>query len=207
MPQLYTASQMFEAYCKASGLDPQHHSSIQNRFRYMAKRGMLGKGTVIDERGTYAFPGIEVYRGAIYTELAALAMDLRAFEPIVEAAERRHPDGINVPGSMKREGGWASRGGLLDAIHGVAQGEHWTLLVELQLPRGDGEGGLVAKFVCDELLTPSVGQSGVNAILDRRPVRTRASIDLFELFSPIIEIVGLPEEIGLSYPHSRTRQT
>ena len=122
MPQLYTASQMFEAYCKASGLDPQHHPSILNRFRYMAKRGMLGDGTVIDERGTYAFPAIEVYRAVIYTELAALAMDLRAFEPIVEAAERRHPDGLNVPNSMKREGAWASRGGLLDAIHGVADG-------------------------------------------------------------------------------------
>ena len=185
---------MFEAYCKASGLDPQHHPSILNRFRYMAKRGMLGDGTVIDERGTYAFPATEVYRTVIYTELAALAMDLRAFEPIVEAAERRHPGGLNVPNSMKREGAWASRGGLLDAIHGVADGEHWTLKIELTRTGHDFDGGLVAAFDCDDVERNSDASGAINATLGRKPVRTRLTIDLNLLFQPLIEIVGMPEQ-------------
>lgn len=194
MPHLYTASQMHEAYCKASGLDPRHYPSILNRFRYMAKRGMLGDGIVIDERGTYAFSVIEVYRAAIYTELAALAMDLRAFEPIVEAAERRHPDGLTVPESMKVKGAWASRGGLLDAIHGVAEGEHWTLKVELTRPGRDREGGMVAAFACDDVERNGDVSGAVDEILGRQPVRTRLTVDLNLLFQPLIEIVGVPEQ-------------
>lgn len=192
MPDLYTASQMHDAYCKASGLDPQKNPSILNRFRYMAKRGLLAGGTIIDERGTYAFPKIEVFRASIYTELAGVAMDIRAFGPIGEAAARRHPDGLRVPSSMKRDGGFYSRGGLWDSIHGVAQGENWTLLIELKRPGISTEGGMTAEFICDDVATTPGTSEAVDTILGRKQVRTRVSVDLGNLFRPLIAIVGVP---------------
>ena len=194
MTERYTASDMHDAYCRASGLEPKEHPSILNRFRYMAKRGLLGRGEIIDRRETLAFPKIEVFRGAIYTELAGIAMDLRAFEPIVRAAERRHPHGPDVAPSLKRDSGWFSRGGLLDAIHGVAQGECWVLKIELRRPSIASEGGITADFVCEDVQVPTEPHVRVDEVLNRKPVRTRASIDLRELFGPLIEIVGLPGE-------------
>lgn len=193
MGELYTASQMHEAYCLASGLKPKAQGAILNRFRYMAKRGMLGEGKVIDHRGTLAFPKVEVFRGAIYTELASIAMDLRAFEPIVEAAGRRHPDGLSIPPSMKRDGGWGSRGGLLDAIHGVALGEHWTLRIELQRPGSDTPGGMKAEFFWEDPSRTQSTSSTVDEVLGRQPPCTRVFIDLHELFSPLVDKVGLPD--------------
>ena len=193
MSRLYTASEMHEVYCKANALDPKGHPALLTRFRYMAKRGMLGAGAIVDERGTYAFAVIEVYRAAIYTELAGLAMDLRAFQPIVEAAERRHPNGLNVPASMRRDAGWASRGGLRDAIHGVALSESWALRIELKRPFAGREGRMAAEFVWKDPQPSLVHEP----ILSRSTVRTRASVDLSELFAPILEIVGVPDEPGL----------
>lgn len=192
MPELYTASQMHEAYCKACGRDPQQHPSLLNRFRYMAKRGLLADGTIIDERGTYAFAKIEVYRAAIYTELAGVAMDMRAFTPITEAAARRHPDGQSVSPSMKRGGALYSRGGLLDAIHGVAQGENWSLLIEAKLPGLNTEGGMTAEFIWADAESLPDTSDAVDSILGRQHVRTRVTVDLAALFRPLIEIVGLP---------------
>lgn len=206
MTELYTASRMHEAYCQASGLDPKDHDSILNRFRYMAKRGLLGEGTVVDERKTLAFPKIEVFRAAIYTELAGMAMDLRAFEPIVEAAERRHPAGQEVPPSMKTSGGWTSRGGLLDAINGIAQGEHWVLQIELKRPGVSTSGGVFADFVCEDLEPSKERSSTTDEILGRAAVRTRASVDLTDLFGPLIEIVGLPDDEGLRHPQLNPKQ-
>nr|WP_306264819.1 hypothetical protein [Pararhizobium sp. IMCC3301] len=192
MSELYTASQMHDAYCRASGLSPKDQDSILNRFRYMAKRGLLGEGIVVDDRKTLAFPKIEIFRASIYTELAGIAMDLRAFEPIVEAAERRYPHGLNVAPSMKRDGAWASKGGLLDAIHGVALGENWSLQIELKRPGFHTGGGLAAEFVFDASKEPPSVLATSDEILGRRRVRTRASVDLYALFAPLIELVGLP---------------
>lgn len=193
MPQLYTASQMFDVVCKANDLVPDQHQSILTKLRYMAKRRILLNGTVLDERGTYAFPVIELFRAAINLELAGLAMDVRALEPVVAAAGRRHPDGLDVPESMKRDGAWTSRGGLWDAIHGVAQGEQWTLRVELKRPGRDREGGIAAAFVCDDIEHEKADSGLVDEILGQGPAWTRLTVDLTELFLPLIEIVGVPE--------------
>lgn len=193
MPELYTASQMHDVYCKASGLEAQQHPSLLNRFRYMAKRGLLADGGNIDERGTYAFPKIEVYRAAIYTELAGIAMDMRAFASITEAAARRHPNGLRVSPSMKRRGGYYSRGGLLDAIHGVAQGENWSLIIEAKLPGLNAQGGMTADFIWDDGESSPDTSEEVDTILGRKRSRTRVTVDLYSLFRPLIEIVGLPD--------------
>ena len=193
MAELYTASQMHEAYCFASGLKPKEQGATLNRFRYMAKRGLLGEGAVIDDRGTLAFPKVEVFRAAIFTELAAIAMDLRAFEPVVEAAERRHINGLSVPPSMAQSGGWASRGGLLDAIHGVAVGECWQLQIELRRPGMETAGGLKAEFAWEDPAKPQLEKGEVDTILNRRQTCTRVFVDLQELFVPILEKVGMPD--------------
>ena len=193
MPVLFTASAIHDAFCKANGLDPKKSPSILNRIRYLAKRGLLLNGTVVDERGTFAFELLELFRAAIYTELAGLTMDIRAFAPIGGAAARRHTSGLHIPRSMKFEGGFRSRGGLWDSIHGVAQGEAWSLVIRLVRPGISSEGGLVAEFVCEDASISDDEMQEVDNIIGRDSVRTRVSVDLTALFEPLIKIVGVPE--------------
>src|SRR5690349_13060955 len=120
MPKKYTASAIFDIYCEANALKPAEFSELLTRARYLAKNGLLLDGVKVDDRGTYAFPPIEVYRAAIYLELSPLGMDIRAFRPFTDAAARRFSLELEPPASMKIDGATQSRGGLWDSIHGVA---------------------------------------------------------------------------------------
>ena len=73
-------------------------------------------------------------------------------------------------------------------------GEHWTLKVELTRPGRDLDGGMVAAFACDDVERNSDVSGAIDAILGRKPVRTRLTVDLNLLFQPLIEIVGMPEQ-------------
>lgn len=192
MPEQYTASRIHEVLCLADGLNPSEESALLNRIRYLAKSELLHNSHKVDKRGTLAFPPLEVYRAAIFSELAGLAMDVRALEPITLAAERRLPLGGEVPPSVRVDSRWRSAGGLRDSIRGVAAGEQWWLTIEYRHRGYSSEVGLVAEFVWEGAHDPSVTCTA-DRILGMKPVRTSATINLSALFGGIIPIVGVPE--------------
>jgi hypothetical protein len=192
MANLYTASQIHEIYCSANGMVSKEYNAALNRFRYMAKRGLLSEGSVVDQRGTYAFPKVEVYRAVLYMELAGLTMDLRAFAPIGEAAARDFSGKSDAPPSMRFDGGIRSYGGLKDAINGVAQDERWLLSVELQQPGFVENGRLKAEFHFEDTFSSEREEIEANKILGRTSSRAKVIVDLKMLFTPIIAFIGVP---------------
>lgn len=192
MTNLYTASQIHEIYCSANGMAAKEHSAALNRFRYMAKRGLLSEGSVVDQRGTYAFPKLEVYRAVLYMELAGLTMDLRAFAPIGEAAAREFSGKSDAPPSLRFDGGIRSCGGLKDSINGVAQDEPWLLTVKLQQPGFVDNGRLKAEFHFEDKLSPEQEEIEADKILGRNSSRAKVIVDLKILFAPIIASIGVP---------------
>jgi len=158
----------------------------------MAKRGLLSEGSVVDQRGTYAFPKVEVYRAVLYMELAGLTMDLRAFAPIGEAAAREFSGKSAAPPSLRFDGGIRSCGGLKDAINGVAQDERWFLTVELQQPGFVENGRLNAEFHFEDQTPSEREQIEANEILGRSSSRAKVVVDLKILFAPIIASIGVP---------------
>ncbi|MBV6656801.1 MAG: hypothetical protein KI785_03430 [Devosiaceae bacterium] len=192
MSKLFTASEMHSALCEASGTDAASERPMLNRVRYLAKRGLLHGGEKIDDRGTLAFRTIEVFRCAILTELAGIAMDVRAFQPVLEAAERSFQMGRRAPPSMTGDGLVRSHGGLLDAINGVRANERWSLQIELRRSGVFTEEGMFAEFVWDEGESNAAATAHTEYLLST-PICTRVTIDLFPLFKPLIEIVGVPE--------------
>ncbi len=191
MTDQYPASRIHEILCQADDLEPAKQPALLNRIRYLAKRELLRNGRRIDERGTLAFPKLEVYRAAIFCDLAGLAMDVRALAPITDAAVRRHSLGSVKPPSLKIEGGWRSAGGLIDSILGVDAGEQWWLIMEYKLADHSFGGGVAADFLWDGAKNPEAEETA-RQLLGRKPIRTSARIDLSALFGGIIQIVGVP---------------
>ncbi len=191
MTDQYTASRVHEILCQADGLETAEQPALLNRIRYLAKRELLQNGSRIDERGTLAFPKPEIFRAAIFCDLAGLTMDVRALEPITDAAARRHSLDLVKPPSLKINGGWKSAGGLIDSIRGVDAGEQWWLTMQYYFAGHSSGGGLAAEFLWDGAKNPDVEET-VHQIFGRKPTRTSARIDLRALFGGIIPIVGVP---------------
>lgn len=193
MTRLFTASDMHKILCKANGLEETSERALLTRVRYMAKRGLLHGGKAIDDRGTWAFRAIEIYRCAILAELAGIAMDVRAFQSIFEAAGRGFPMGRLAAPSMTQDGLIRSQGGLIDAINGVSANERWSLQIELRRSGMLTPEGMFAEFIWEGATDRAPEANEAEQNLNQQPVRTRVSVDLFLLFKPLIEIVGVPE--------------
>ncbi len=187
----FTATEIAEVLCRADDLVLEDHATTHNRLRYLAKRDMLPGGVSVDARGTKAFPTIAVYRAAIYAELMALAMDTRALEAVVTAAELKGSRPF-AP-SQAVEGGFVDRGGLLNAIRGVAAGEDWTLTIAQKMPGMGNSALLEARFEWDGAAQSKAENARIDAILGSKPGRTRVTVELAPLFLNVIAQVGMPD--------------
>lgn len=186
-----TVTEIADLICQAQGLRLKDHLSLHNRIRYLAKKGFLQDGVRIDDRGTLAFPLLEVYRAAIFADALALCLDGSALKAIQEAAPRF---GDTQPSpSMRIGGGVHSRGGLKDAIRGVDAGEPWNLSLRVQQPGHSTAERLIAEFVYGGDTTAAEIDARANRIFGRKPSRAFAAFVLADIFASIIPLVGVPE--------------
>jgi len=127
--ELYTVTEIAERICRADGLRMSDHAQMYSFVKNCLRRNLLQGGRVIDARGTWAFPPLEIYRARILSTFARFAMDIAAYESDLERAlVNSRPD--------FREGEWPERTkvaggntwrGLRDIVEGVAEGEPWVM--------------------------------------------------------------------------------
>lgn len=180
--------------CLADELDPKEHPAVIRRVKHLAEKGILHPLRTIDGRGTQVFAPLEVFRAALACELMGLGL----FAPVVDAAFRAasfdHPIGGKVAPSRKVAAGVLSRGGLRNAIAGIAAGEDWNLHIWRQPPGMVTPEELRAVYAWSEIpaneitsLSKAAEAGGV------RPVRARAMIELRPIFERLLVLVGDPE--------------
>lgn len=185
----YTATEIAEKICATQELTLGDNTALHNRLKYIAKRGVLQNGRAVDGRGTLAFAKLELFRAAVFLELIGLAMDVRALEAVTNAATEK-PQNHGTT-SQKVSGGYLSRGGLADAINGVAAGEQWFLKLWRVNPGHTDPEHIKAAFVPDTVVDKQLwGSNKVDSALGRQPSRAHVTVDLTALFLPIIELVG-----------------
>lgn len=184
----YTATEIAEKICDAQKLTLGDNTALHNRLKYIAKRGVLKNGRAIDGRGTLAFGKLELFRAAIFVELIGLAMDVRALDAVTANAATRFD--ASAP-SQRVPGGRQSRGGLIDAIRGVAAGEQWFLKLWRVNPGILEPEHIKAAFVRDKEDGKEPWDSAkVDLVHQRQPSRAHVTVDLTALFGPIIGLVG-----------------
>ncbi len=184
----FTATEIAEKICAAQELTLGDNTALHNRLKYIAKRGVLKNGRSIDGRGTLAFGKLELFRAAVFVELIGLAMDVRALEAVTDSAAKKF--NVLAP-SQDVPGGSVSRGGLLDAINGVAAGEQWFLKLWRVNPGFLDAEYIAAAFVPETVADSDLwGNAKVDEIQKRKPSRMYVTVDLTALFEPIIKLVG-----------------
>lgn len=184
----YTATEIAEKICAAQELTLGDNTALHNRLKYIAKRGVLKNGRAVDGRGTLAFAKLEVFRAAVFVELIGLAMDFRALEAVTNNAATKF---AVLAASQKVPGGSLSRGGLVDAINGVAAGEQWFLKLWRVNPGLMDPEHIAAAFVPEEVTDAQLWDNAdLDKRLGRKPSRAHVTVDLTALFLPIIELVG-----------------
>lgn len=190
----YTATEIAETLCESQGLNIGEQSQLYFRIKYIAKRGFLNVARTIDKRGTLAFGPLEVYRAAMLNELMGLAIDVRVLTEVLEAvAKSFHFPGLPVPPSLEGDGARVSRGGLRDAIHGIAQGEEWYLKIWRVNPSHLGGEGVRAEIVYTDVPVWQLeGVADDNELAGRKPSRAHVTVDLTAVFKPLIDLIGEP---------------
>lgn len=184
----FTATEIAEKICAAQELTLGDNTVLHNRLKYIAKRGVLKNGRTVDGRGTLAFAKLELFRAAVFVELIGLAMDVRALEAVTDNAAKKF--NVLAP-SQDVPGGSVSRGGLLDAINGVAAGEQWFLKLWRVNPGLLDPEHIAAAFVPETVSDSDLwGNAKVDATHKRKPSRAHVTVDLTALFDPIIKLVG-----------------
>lgn len=184
----YTATEIAEKICSAQELTLGDNTALHNRLKYIAKRGILKPARTVDGRGTLAFAKLELFRAAVFVELIGLAMDVRALEAVTNNAAKKF--NVLAP-SQKVPGGSLSRGGLVDAINGVAAGEQWFLKLWRVNPGLMDPEHIAAAFVPTEVEDAQLwANTGLDSKLGRKPSRVHVTVDLTALFRPLIELVG-----------------
>ena len=182
MNDRFTVTEIADLICRADGLTLSDHGRAHHQVTNAVRRGLLKDGETIDRRGTVAFPLLEVYRARIIKAFADLSIDMVFVRDALERAALSGSlsfDEAERPERMRTEGGWYSRGPLVDAIEGVAAGEAWELRLRLRAPGlGGGQSRVDARFVW--LDRPEKTTDRVEAL--KGPVQAEVRLDLTNLF-------------------------
>lgn len=194
MKNEYTSTEIALCLCAADDLDDKSHPEILRRVKYLSERKVLQPQRSIDARGTFVFSRLEVYRAALACEIMGLGFFAPAIEAAFSAASLDHPIGGKLAPSRKTVAGVLSRGGLRNAIAGIAAGEDWNLHIWRQPPGMVTPEQLRAVYAWSEIpaneiiaLSKAAEAGGV------RPVRARAVIELRPVFERLLVLVGDPE--------------
>ncbi len=205
---IYTATEIAEVICRAEGITLEKSTSIHNRMRYLSKykynssdpnttnadtRSLLQNGIVTDKRGTVAYPALEVFRAALFYELMAFSMDVRALGAIMTAASEKATLGVKPAPSQMGDGQLLAKGGLIDSVRGVNSGEGWFLSLYVHHSKTLKSPTLSGRFLWNGDGSSQIDDDKIEEAFEATPVRTRLTIDLLKLFPKILEQVGVPE--------------
>lgn len=187
MKNYLRATEIADILCQSDGLELEKQTATHNQVRYLAKKKILNGGVKVDDRGTLAFPRIEVYRAAIFCELMLLKMDVINLARSISSAETdlnigQHP----APSQKLKKGGTYSLGGLQNAIRGVSQDENWTLTITMPNHLENSEISVV--FSSADI--PESGNKELEEYYRSERGRTRVLVDLTYLFRGLIPLVG-----------------
>jgi hypothetical protein len=190
----FTSTEIAHCLCAADALDEGSHPEITRRVKHLSERKVLQPLRAIDARGTFVFARLEVFRAALACEIMGLGFFAPAIDTAFKAASFDHPAGGPVAPSRLTEAGVLSRGGLRNAIAGIAAGEDWNLHIWRQPPGLLTPEALRAAYAWAEVSADDVTALSRASVAEGvRPVRSRAVIALRPIFEPLLSIVGNPE--------------
>lgn len=183
MSSRYTVTEIADCICQADDLTLADHQTTHSQVRNAVRRGLLKDGEVIDQRGTVAFPVVEVYRARVIKAFADLSIDMVFIRDALEASASKSTlafDPADRPERLRLGAGWHSKGALIDAIEGVGAGEKWELRLRLRAPgSGGGQSRVDARFVWSD--RPHVTSDRVEGLKGR--VHAEVRLDLVSLFA------------------------
>jgi hypothetical protein len=198
----FTVADIAEAICRADGIEVRDHALVTKTIRNIANRGVTdskAKRTVMlrggeeteDGRGTRTFPAMEVFRVSLILEMLSLAMDGRAVSAMDIASGKPTNPFERSPALIDRNGG--STGQFDDAIYGVAKGELWFFEIKLHRASAKHPMSFSARFFQEDFAQTEQDNKAIESFFGARPVRTRVTINLKELWTGLVEQVGVPE--------------
>lgn len=195
MDDLFTVTEIANRICKADGLRLSDHAQMHSFVKNCVRRGLLENGQTVDERGTKAFPTIEIYRARVLSTFARFAMDIAAYEDGLKQALRNSQPANstqNWPNRTKKSGGWHWRG-LRDIVEGVAAGERWKLRARLYRAGYTTDAGVRLSFEWQdnpELANAGATQGRVDEILGTGAPQAEFLFDLNALFAGLPKLDG-----------------
>ncbi|MCZ4367047.1 hypothetical protein [Sulfitobacter dubius] len=183
---MITATEIADLLSAAEWAKLDQRAELHNRVRYLAKKGLLRDAQTQDNRGTLAFPNIEIYRAAIFVALLELSMDAKTVSDALLKADRSFLP-VPVPSALDENGAGYhfANSGLHAAVRGVQSDENWLLEISSLRSGINTKKQLMCRFVCRDVESP-VDEGKIDRAAGRRPSATKVRVNLNYLFE------GLP---------------